>query len=300
MGANRAGWVRVAGVCLGLAAAVATWVVAGPIIPSGTGGYSNLPVGSTHDIWNGPTGKRIGVKVQSTTSAVRVQTSPTNALGQVPQGKSAIFEGDWPLVQVLAMGAPATGAYETRGDTVTYSETDGTVGTATVALPPAGSAAGGFTVYKNFGSTIYRAMTVQAGTSSVSVRRTQTDPNLLTVDAGDWSYAGMGVATNGTLSLFGNDDVGYGIHDMRAGNAALSGTASGLAGDTDAIYVTGAKTLQITVTNTGSSSVFVGCSPTSSGTIPAGGNQVFTGAFTQFTWTYQGTGSQVTISIVEI
>jgi hypothetical protein len=276
--------------------AAATWVVAAPVIPSGTGAYSGVPMGTMKDLWTGPVSTRIGMKVQTSTGTVRVQNSAGTPLGVVPAGRSAIFEGNWDLLRATPTVGPASWSYETRGDAIAYAGADGTVGTGTVALPANPSPPEVFTVYKSFASTAaYRALTLTAGTATVTVRTSQGGADILTVDAGDWGYAGVGNAT--LLCVRGNDNVGYGVHDMKDGGAAVSGTASGGVGDTDALFVDPSKALKITLTNTGDVPITVTCSPLTGGVVPVGGTLPLTGAFSQFSWIYGGVGGQVSISV---
>ena len=213
------------------------------------------------------------------------------------EGNSRVFEVSWSGVEVYGLVGPASGLYAIRGDTINYPGVDGTVGVGSLRLPLVGQAALGYTVYRNYATPAYRALTVCAGQAPLTIARPGTAPVYLDVDAGDWTYMGIVMAQNEKFDVFGWDRMDFGVHDMKVGNSPVSGRASGISGDTDSLFVDGTKHLEIRLTNSGTCPIALTCPPAAAANLAAGTSQTFTDLFTQFSWTYQGAGGAATITV---
>ena len=290
---------RAAVVGLGIAA-LAALSTGGPVVTSQP--FSLPQSGSGQDVWNGPSAKRAGVRVSSTSGRVKVEASAsgtTTALGQVDSNRSAVFEGSWDRVWLTAMASNSSGSFETRAPTEGYVGNDGIVGAGSLVLPSGGAS---FTVYGNYGTPTYRMITVKSAPGGgVTVHSSVGGPALLEVRDGDWSFCGVDSCPRFVVD--GTGSVDYQVVDVRTGSGPCSGTASGAAGATDRAALDGSKPLVVTVENVGGSAVQVTSMIVGQGTanqsIPAGGPPVVLhGNLQVLQWTYVGAPGSVRLTVV--
>lgn len=270
-----------------LALACVTAVVAAPVV--GSGPFSMPTTGTPpKDIWTGPASTRVGAKVKGTSGVVRVDGTAggvTRPLGQVSAGVECVFEGKYDKISIVGVTCPADGTYELRapsdgggadslvgGDSETFSTAGGSVGIYASSEP------------------LRRLVSVRATGGSISVRTARNGSDLVAIDDGDWSFAIRGAATGYFLAATTGATATWEVHDVQGSTPPLSGSASGRAGDVDAISVDAACPLTVSLRNPGPATVRVtqqvNGQAASTQDVPPGGTATGSGPLTRFDWTY--------------
>lgn len=300
MRANQRWWA-----CAGamLATGLASVVIGAPVV--GSAPFKMPQTGALPtDIWTGGKAPRTATRVKVTDGKVRLEVT-TKALDPeepdsvvfwpVSAGIDCVYEGAYDLVRLLPRDddpdPTAEGLWELRAP-VEPGTADHTVGFGEATLEAASTVA----VYR--GQTRARrlvAFRATGGPVEITEARSALSPTLVAIDAGDWSVVCRHEDPLKTESLFvravSPTSVGFHIYDIDAPYGPVVGTASGPAGDTDALGVDGLCGIIVRLKNTGSIPLEVTWKQTADPaaqvtTIPPGQAQPLVGALSLLQWTY--------------
>lgn len=284
--------------CAGVVAGFASIGVAATIV---SGGPFTLPTLSAppKQIYEGPVSRRVGARVRTTQGRVRIdatKSGTTTPLGQSSVGIDALFEGNYDQMVVAAVQAPAAGAWETIE--VPSEGADRYIGGGYTTLPAQAQALG----FYASDAPNRRLVTMNAAGGAVAIRSVQNGPDLVTVDAGDWSFALVGNATRFVAS--GAAATGtWAVYAVHAACGPFEGAATGVNGDTDAVSFDGSASVRLVLQNPGPATVRVtrthaGGSPSTVDVAP-GAQRADEGQLTAYAWAYvDGTpGRQTTVTL---
>lgn len=251
-------------------------------------------------VWTGPAnGRRVAVKVRTSSGAVRAQKPVGTPVGTVPANATCIWEGLFDSFTIEGVG-PGT----STGFTVVSRQDDPGLGDRLIGAGmltlPLPSTATSFTYYASE-NPLCRLTRVMAGGSSVNV--TAAGVTLATVDAGDTCFCvrttnsfGLSSAGSGTSELHVYDLVD-GVPSWSYGGTA---TKQGPADTGDGFWLDGTGLVKVTLTNTSASGQVVIASShpcTPSTTLQPGQTATASGPITSFQWTYQGDATAVSFQI---
>lgn len=284
--------------CAGVVAGLASIGMGATIV---SGGPFTLPTitAPPKDIYEGPASRRVGARVRTTTGRVRVdatKSGTTTGIGTSRVGIDALFEGNYDRMVLVAVEAPAEGQWETLE--VPSTGADRYIGGGYTTLPAQAQALG----FYASDAPNRRLVTMSAAGGAVGIRSVQSGPDLVTVDAGDWSFALVGNATRCFAS--GAAATGtWAVYAVHAACGPFEGAATGVNGDTDAVSFDGSASVRLVLHNPGPATVRVtralaGGSPSTVDVAP-GAQRADEGNLASYSWAYvDGTpGRQTTVTL---